>query len=207
MPAGDNSAALNALVTRLRDGVTVAVDTNILVGARALDTFVMKVKNANLRLRREVGHPQRIRLVVPTLVHAERLHDLRSRWSESYSAEAIAASLRAKGIELEPFGNASAHIHSAFPDATSWQFGKRQNAILQLGLNEAELSKRGVVIPGQRCSATVDWFIAGQARHHGWILISADRGVEFAGLQRVTLTEVEEALDRLVVEDSRSPAS
>lgn len=53
--------------------------------------------------------------------------------------------------------------------------------------------------PGQRCSATVDWLIAGQALKAGWILVTGDKGPEFRGLDRkITLDKLEALLREML---------
>lgn len=83
-------------------------------------------------------------------------------------------------------------IFQNYPTTKEWHAAKCHNAISHLGL-----LKKAAEIPGKHFPATVDWFIAGQARGRGWLLVTRDRGPEFAGLERIGCELLKDALQRL----------
>lgn len=194
------------LDARLAGGATLAVDTNVLFSVRELGTLTDLVRAAN----RSRSQQAPVRLVVPALVHAEILHDLRcflARKGEPYSAAEVAASLASKGTTVVAFSpedadGTSAHLFASAPTSTGWRAAKRRNAISHLGM----LHREGEV-PGKNVPATVDWFIAGHARERGWILITGDRGPEFHGLERVRLADIKAALERLAAHPPLVPSA
>jgi len=185
---------LDELEARLRGDACVALDTNVMFGLRELGRLAVLVRAANR------AASTRIRLIVPALVHAEMLHDLRCWLAEKeipYRAEEITKDLETKATEVVAFEaadgeGASAHIFQVYPTTKEWHAAKCLNAISHLGL-----LKKAAEIPGKHFPATVDWFIAGQARGRGWLLVTRDRGPEFAGLERIGCDLLKNALQRL----------
>lgn len=181
------------LALRLRAGAELALDTNAIFGFRTIGTLASLIREAN---RARPDEPP-IRLLVPVLVHAEILHDLRcflAAKGHSYRPEEVVRDLEGKGVEIVEFAvddaeGVSAHLYTQHTTEGSWRAAKRLNAIAHLGLLKEESS-----IPGQRVPATVDWFIAGQALRRGWLLVTADRGPEFRGLTRVQVPALKAAL-------------
>jgi hypothetical protein len=183
------------LEARLREGVSLALDTNVLYGFRQLGKLDTLVRRAN----RTVA-PQQIRLIVPALVHAEMLHDLRCHITQkgaAYDAGEVARSLGDKTVTIAAFEaedgeGVSAQIFLHHPDPEDWRDAKRRNALKHLGL-----SSMADQISRKRVPATVDWFIAGHARGRNWLLVTHDNGPEFKGLERVGLEPLKAALTRM----------
>lgn len=184
------------LDTRLRSGAVLALDTNVMFGFRELGRLDALVRGAN----RASASKTPIRLVVPALVHAEMLHDLRCHLDARgvpYDATAVTDGLRDKLTEVVDFtaadaDGASAQIWRSHRNTDAWRDAKRANAIAHLGIQKLTAD-----IPGKHVPATVDWFIAGHALGRGWLLVTRDRGPEFAGLERVNLDPLKAALTRL----------
>jgi len=185
------------LAELLRGGVVLVLDINALQGNEVL-RLADAVNRHNLG-RSEEG---RVRLVVPTLVYAERQAQERiDRISkgEDFQLSRVRGPLRQKGFSpegdhrIEPFELDHAEAHAArvaeraaeAPDG--WNGMKVRACAEALGV---EPPKR------RRASATVDWFIAAQAICPGRVLVSDDQGEELAGgdLRRVRLAELWGAL-------------
>lgn len=84
-------------------------------------------------------------------------------------------------------GDADHHarlLTGRFPDAEEWQQAKR--------------TALGVERGGRRVSATVDWFIATQAKGRGWLLVTDDRGGELELADVVRSEELREVLLELL---------
>lgn len=173
-------------------GAVLALDTNALTGFQRLADLCDRVN-----LLREVSDPLDIRLCVPAVVHMEVLFDLRQRYGSAFDADFVLRNLFEKGLTVEPFveahaTHAAARLAESFPRTADWHGAKRRRCIECLGLRPSEVPNAA---SGKRCGATVDWVIAAQAAHEGWILVTNDTGPEFAGLEmKVSLDRLERAL-------------
>ena len=177
----------------LRSGVTLAVDTNAVFGRRLL-----QLADQVNRLR-EPPTAFPVVLVIPALVHAEHLAQVRPKRAD-FSAEVAQAALISKGFgadgphRIAAFNASDAEASAAILarwTLTDWPLAKQRRCAAMLGVPLPE--KAG------RCSATVDWFIAAQAEAQGWLLITDDGGPEFQGhTRRSTYNSLMRALEALL---------
>lgn len=180
------------LELHLRGGACLALDTNVMFGFRELKKLHSLVRSVNRTL-----NPIEIRLVIPALVHAEMLHDLRcylAERGECYRAEVVAKEVLVEivAFKAEDGDGVSEHIFQRYSTSAQWRAAKRHNAISHLGLLAKADQIQGTNVP-----ATVDWFIAGHARQHRWLMVTDDHGPEFEGLERVSRATLTTALERL----------
>ncbi|ATB35964.1 hypothetical protein CYFUS_001378 [Cystobacter fuscus] len=133
----------------------------------------------------------------------EMLLDIRQKLSKRgmrYDASVVDQGLQDKGLHVVAFEKrhserSAERIAGKFPDIDAWREAKRLRYVKSLGLTDSEeLKKRG-----KRYSATVDWLIAAQASQEEWILVTNDKGDEFAGMELImSLNALEELLDELI---------
>jgi hypothetical protein len=179
-------------IALLKSGGAVAFDTNAVWGERRWLASCGKLR----RWCKQNGVP--LKLVVPALVHQEKLHDLRHQKREDFDIARIDEPLKSNGIEIVEFSAVDADgaanwLYGQFPDLSSWREAKRSRALQQLNVQSGDA-------PGQHCSATVDWHIAGQAVTRGWLLVTSDRGPEFHGItSKVTLEMFVQLVERVTV--------
>lgn len=179
-------------------GAILALDTNALVGFQRL----ARVCNS-VNLLRTAAEPLELRLCVPAVVHMEVLFDLRQHYGATYDADAVLQGLLDKGLTVAPFEgkhavSAAEHLAANFPRNEDWQLAKRRSCIQCLGLVRPEEEARALASK-KPCGATVDWVIAAHAAHEGWILVTSDKGPEFARLEmKLSLERLERVLAELV---------
>lgn len=180
-------------------GLKLAFDTNALVGFKRLVGVATQAAKLNARLQAAARPP--VALAVSALAHAEVLFDLKQNFREQFTLERILDSLKSKGVEVLRFeprhaATTGALLGRSFPDSSSWRAAKKRRCLGCLGL------KRDARVPGsgKTCGATVDWFIGGHAVAEDAVLVSDDGGVEFRGLDRVSLSALERALARALGE-------
>jgi hypothetical protein len=141
------------------------LDTNVLWSGPLLKELSRRARSA--------GH----RVVVPALVHAERLAQMRRERGPRFSIAAVNAFLETHEISVEPFDlaeaeRASSVLASVFPTKDDWHGAK----------NEA--------LKG-RTPATTDFFIGAPLADSKHPFVSEDRGHEFRsmGVRRITYEE------------------
>lgn len=188
-------------------GAALAFDTNALSGPRRLFMLCDLVNQLGKGPGALVLH-----LYAPVIAHEEMLLHIRQelrRKGSRYDAGVISDTLNDKGIEVKDFDLEHAEgvaelLEQRFPTPDSWRTAKRERCIQCLGLTKEQAD----AAPGQRCSATVDWLIAGQALKAGWILVTGDKGPEFQGLDRkITLDQLEALLrDMLAARGEHAPS-
>jgi hypothetical protein len=133
----------------------------------------------------------------------EVLFDLRQHLGATYDAETVLQGLLDKGLTIASFeekhaASAAEHLAANFPRNEDWQLAKRQSCIQCLGLVRREEEARALASK-KLCGATVDWVIAAHAAHEGWILVTSDKGPEFARLEmKLSLERLEQILADLV---------
>lgn len=174
----------------------LALDTNAVIGFRRLQNLCNLVN-----LLRSPPEPLDYRIYVPSVVHMEVLFDLRQLRGASYEPREVVQGLLDKGLEIQPFGeqhaeHAAARLGESFPTSADWHAAKRTRCIQCLGLNERSVSISG---SGKSCGATIDLVIAAHAAYEGWILVTNDRGPDFAGLTlKIKLDQLEKILEEIV---------
>lgn len=189
------------IATRLRGGSTVlAFDTNAVYGDRRLFKLCDSMAAFNDR-RRKSGHPD-VRLVVSTVVYAEKLFDLKQRYGKHFDLKEILRGLEQKKLDVQPFSTHHAlatavRLGEKYKDDAAWQSAKRTRYIAALGLPK----DTSAPATGRNCGATIDWLIGGHAHAEGAILVTDDNDPEFGGgIERVRFDVLKEALDRLLAE-------
>ncbi len=173
----------------LRAGGELVLDTNALHG----NTLLRLVDAVNL-LNEDRPPEARVRLVVPTLVYAERQAQERARRGPTFDPERVARMLRGKGFgpdgdhRFEPFDLPQAEAHAHRVGDGDWQ-ARKARAL-------AQALRVPVPDPPPRVPATVDWFIGAHALGPGRVLISNDEGAEHTleDLRRVRVDALEAAL-------------
>lgn len=159
MTAGSSWIAADALRRHLEAGGAVVVDTAAIFNARRLLTWA-----GDIARMREGGST--VRLVIPALVHAERLYQVRrqhARFDEAMVHAHIEV-LRHAGAVFAPFDvRAAEAMAGALCD--------------RYATDEAWDAARGGS-RHRRQSTTVDWFIAAHALPDA-VVVTADAGPEW----------------------------
>jgi len=161
-----------------QDSVAIAFDTNAVFGNHRDDPFmrVCDLINKSNEYRRELGRPP-IRKMLPAPVYVEKIHDLRQQKRERYDHGIICGFLDSKAIEVVGFErrhaeHVAAILGQLYPNDEAWQSFKRQQCARCLGVAPPDKSRK-------KCSATLDWLIAGQADAEGLLLVTSDSREEF----------------------------
>ncbi|AUX20709.1 uncharacterized protein SOCEGT47_011820 [Sorangium cellulosum] len=179
-------------------GAVLAFDTNALSGHRRLFALCDVVNQL-----REPPAELDLRLCAPVIAHEEMMLHLRheqARSGRSYDPGIVRAGLEDKRIEVVSFDLEDAEgvaelLASQFPTPEAWRKAKRQRCVDCLHLSQEQADGA----PGRRCSATVDWLIAGQVVKEGWILVTGDKGPEFREVPRkIELGALEALLGRML---------
>lgn len=153
------------LAQRLQQGATLALDTNIVLQPEPFAQACLATRELP------------VRLVVPTPVFTELAMDWLAEGQETVPLQA----LRDLGVTVVDFGLDDAlatarWLHAQFRADLEWQRAKRTLTVRQLLATAYNANAR--------CSATLDWLIAGHAHARGWILVTHDRGREFQALEQ-----------------------
>lgn len=148
----------------------IYLDTNVLWSGRQI--------RALCDLARLAGH----QVVVPALVHAERIAQMRRERGSAFSEEAVESFLNTHNIRIEPFDRVDAEraanvLAVAFPTEDDWSAAKHSAT-------------------SGRHPATTDFFIGAPLVDAGHTFVSGDKGVEFRSLKVDRIT-YQEALARL----------
>ncbi len=156
------------LAHHLQQGATLSLDTNIVLQPGPFAQACLATRQLP------------VQLVLSTPVLTELAMD----WLADGEATAQLEALRELGVTVVDFGQedalaTAAWLHAQFPGDVDWQRAKRTLTVRQLLATAYQANAR--------CSATLDWLIAGHAHARGWILVTHDRGREFQALaQQVT---------------------
>jgi hypothetical protein len=177
------------LAALLETGGELVLDTNAVYG-RTLLRLAGAVQRVN------AGRPpeRRLRLVLPTLVYAERQAQERARRTADFDPEVVRVALEDMGFgpdgdhRFEPFDLPQAEAHADRVGRGDWQ-ARKARAL-------AQALRVPVPDPPPRVPATVDWFIGAHALARGRVLISNDEGAEHTleDLRRVRVDALEAAL-------------
>lgn len=168
--------------------VVLSFDTNTIFGDRPGDPFLTLCDDIN-RLN-QIWKPRIIRKVIAAPVYTEKLHDLRQRY-RGYDHKRILAVLEDKKIDIEPLEPRHAEhvaemLAAQYPEDDAWHAFKQRQCLSCVGLTHlAHEAKR----TGKHCGATIDWLVAGHADAEGYVLVTSDRGEEFARVKRKTTLE------------------
>lgn len=148
------------------------------------------VESMSPRCRRN-GH----RLFASALVLAERVFQLRRKLGEQFDSDNYDSFLLTHRIEVVAFDQAAAHrvaasLGSELRSDDEWQLAKWLRCAKAVG-------HRGEPPGKPRCPATVDWFIARHIAGPDTVLVTEDKGAEFASIRCVS---IEEALRMVSIE-------
>lgn len=188
------------IAARLEAGVTLALDTNV---SRSSRVMVRLLDLAAAVAARGLD----VRLAVPAPAFAEILMDLREHFAARYDPDRIAtfltenARLDIPAFDASDADHMAARLHARFGDDERWQQARIDAAFAELRLSgEADGLRRAKA----RCSASIDWLIGSQADRRGWLLVTDDRGPEFADIAlRAGFAAVRAALKRLAADTTR----
>lgn len=195
LPASELQARLKA------GGLTLAFDTNAVENHRPFLDACDAIQRLNARTE-----AQKIGLAVYAVAHGEKLLHLRQCHTADilgpFDDERICADLNDRGIEIMAFEERHARrvavrLQDRYKTRQEWRAEKKQRYLQALGMvAHAGLS----TATGKKCSATVDWLLAAQAEIEGHILVTDDKGPEFACLaERVAFDTLTDALKSLSV--------
>lgn len=186
------------LAAKLRDGgARIAFDTNAMWNLGRFARLCSTLQRLNFRLEGENKQPHE--LIVCVLAHGEVLMDLKQKHKETFDHTVIVAGLQAKQLLIQDFTPDHAlataeYLGGRYSENKDWHQAKKRLYMERLGLHPDRDADK-VRSSGATCSATIDWFIISHARAEKCILVSNDRGAEFAGIaDRVTL----DAFDNIV---------
>lgn len=192
----------DALAARLRTGgVALAFDTNAIWSRDRLTKLCDAIKRHNEHV--EAAGRARVRLLVSTIAHAEKLFDLKQQWRERFDLTVILHGLKSLGLDVQAFEAKHAletaeRLGEQYGDDSAWRRAKRARCLHCLGLPPDTPAAEGT---GRTCGATVDWLIGGHARAEGCVLVTDDNDLELGGLiERVGLRTLEEALQEVLSE-------
>ncbi len=177
-------------------GAVLALDTNALSGFRRLAGVCNRVN-----LLRTASSPLDIHLCVPSVVHMELLFDLWQTHGADFDAKVVLQGLLDKGLTIAQFDeehaeHAALRLAKSFPEKADWHAAKRRRCIQCLGLGLSDADASLLASKKKPCGATIDWVIAAHAAHEGWILVTSDKGPEFAGLElKMSLEQLEQVLE------------
>ncbi len=163
----------------------IAFDTNVLFGL-----------NRFYRICDQLNTLGQIELIVPVLAYIEKIYDLKQSLKQRYNHDLILEGFSSKQVKIMTFTQKHAEavanlIWQQFPDKKDWKQFKSQRCVSCLGLTEIPAT----ATKNKRCSATVDWLIAGYAVAENCLLVTDDKGVEFQGvLQKTSLDLLETCL-------------
>ena len=140
----------------------VYLDTNVLRSASQLITLSARARRAGYRV------------LVPALVHAERLAQMRREFGHRFDISAVNAFMDTNEIAVEPFDmveaeRASCALASAFPTDDRWHDAKK------------------AAVQG-RVPATTDFYIGAPLANTQHPLVSGDKGYEFFSLSVTRVT-------------------
>lgn len=186
-----------------REALTIAFDTNEIFRNDRDDPFIGLCDRINEinRLRRDGFALPPIKKVLPAPVYAEKLHDLRQLYGARYDHRKILGFLTSKRVDVVGFeGRHAEHVAEIlgrlYPDDGAWQRFKREQCARCLGVSLlSEVSRKG------KCSATIDWLIAGHADAEGLLLVTQDSREEFQGVRlKTTLDTLSKAAGEIYEE-------
>jgi hypothetical protein len=117
--------------------LTITFDTNALYNSRTFFNICDKINLINIKLKYE------IKLIISSLVHAEKLFDLKQEKGDIYDIDFINKTLIRKKVRIAPFEYRHAEavaqlIGRQFPTDKEWKNFKRQKCMSCLGLTETE---------------------------------------------------------------------
>lgn len=194
-----NAAALR---TRIQLGPTthLLLDTNAVFSDRnalALGTWASQWNLDNPGAA--------VNIHVSMVAHGEKLFQLKKDKGDRYDPSVPHQALLSKQIGLLEFKEAHAlrlasMLGARFPGPEDWLEQKRLHCLRCLHLDDeyAEQRLRLAREAGKKCGKTVDWLIAAQALAEGWVLVTDDKGWEFADVaDKIRRAELEIALTGL----------
>jgi len=174
--------------------VKIAFDTNALESDRRFNQLCNSINRINQKFRFQ------LQLTIPTLAYFEKLYHLKQKHSDSYDFDLILKGLQGKQVQIMSFEPIHAEgvvglIHTQFSTREEWLAAKIKRCAKCLGINEK------IVSGSKKCSATVDWLIAGYAIKENSLLITNDQGIEFKDVNKKTTLEIfEQAIQELLVD-------
>lgn len=192
------AAKIEALLRK--GGAVIAFDTNALSGHNRL----YRLCDLFLRLREE-PHSLEVELVSPAVAHEEQMLHIwhqQNRLGRTFDIDRVHKALEDKTIAVRDFDANAAEAVAEFlakryPDSESWRLAKKELIRRRSGL---------VDLPGEHFAATVDWLIAGQAAGNSWILVTDDKGPEFAEvLLKIDYASLETLLEKMLAENPAAP--
>ncbi|MDM8568263.1 hypothetical protein QUF50_01845 [Thiotrichales bacterium HSG1] len=159
--------------------LTITVDTNILYEIKRFFKICNKINSMS---------KYNIKMVISSLVHTEKMFDLKQAYGNKFDTDHIIKVLKDKKVVIEPFTEYHAEsiaewIGTQFPTNEEWQKYKRQECINCLGIKGQNYDIPGT---GKKCGARVDWLIAGYAYTEDYLLITDDKGKEFEKIKKKT---------------------
>lgn len=172
------SSTLNVAALRdlLRGPVCLALDTSSARGKKANSARVLNLADLVNQVNEDRAATAQIAVVIPTLVHAERLFQLAREKGAGFDPELPNQAMMAKNIRFLAFELPDAEHHATslyerYPTDSAWK-----QVRLARG---AEAETQGA--PPERMSTTVDWFIRTQVTGRQMVVLCEDAGPEWSG--------------------------
>jgi hypothetical protein len=184
----------------------LAFDTNAIFGNSPGDSGIQILNNIN-RANQLRGASPVIGLVVSATVLHEKIRQMAQRFGEKFDHEVPMQFVRGKEITVESFDEAQAiavakRLHRLYPKSEDWRAFKKRRCLECVGLR-ADTPASG---SGEQCGATIDWLVVGHAEAQGYLLVSNDRGPEFAEVTLRATIDVVLAASERVLRDRTQPA-
>ncbi len=174
----------------------IAFDTNALFNVTRFFNICDTIDRLNKEFQFE------FKIIIPTLAHFEKLYDLRQEKQEQYCYQQIMDILEEKQVHIMSFEPIHAEavaelLYTRYPTKEKWLQAKIERCANCLA-TEREIP----IGKNTKCSATIDWLIAGYAVAESCLLITCDGGIEFERdvNKKTTLEIFEQAIRELWVD-------
>lgn len=204
MPTRSEPLGVDALRSKVRTAggaLRLLYDTNVV---RSLDWLLARQTQTNLwnELVANGAVGRTLSVHMSAIAYAELLRYYRCRFGDSFDPSFFDDPIRNGVFELEAFAQPHAEalaaaLAKAYPKDKDWQRAKAERVWQWVGGGAPLAAKT------PRCSATVDWWIAGQALGEDRIVVTDDKGPEWStlpGLAYCDAATLEHTLDALLSE-------
>lgn len=182
------------VINLLKTGqVKIAFDTNALESDRKFNTVCNQINLINEKFKYQ------LQPIVPTLAYFEKLYHLKQKYRNYFDLIDILDGLKAKQVQIMSFEPNHAEavaklLYTQFLTKEEWLKAKIRRCAKCLAIERDKPIGKNT-----RCSATIDWLIAGYAVAENCLLITNDAGIEFENVNKKTTLEIfEQAIQELL---------
>ncbi len=183
------------------DNVTLAFDTNILFRTSQFLSLCDLANEVNEN-RRVIGLPGRISLCVPAVAHTEHLFHMAQKLASAFDITIVHHVLDQRNIEILDFTVGEAEhcvelLVQRYETPAKWYAFKKRRCLECIGLPNNYATEGS----GKKCGAPNDWLIVAQANARKALLVTEDKGPEFAHIERIVyFADVQATLQRVLAE-------